>query len=108
MKTTKIFLIIVLAYFTSMTANARDVDESQLLLREAMMNSNADYNKHKKKMNHEEFDRADEWGERDTQAIVIDAAGANIDGFTELKKEVGQDREVSSHYDDEYDEKMQD
>ena len=83
----------------SSVSYSQDIDESAFLLQQAMMESNADYNKHKKAFNNEEFDRADEWENRNTQAIVID--GKNRQNLEEFKQEVQdserQDREVSSH-----------
>ncbi len=101
MKTTCIFLFSLLSFFITLSeAQGRDLDESQLMLQEAMMNSNADYNKHKKKMNHEEFDRADDWSDRDSQAIVIEGQLSPLVDFQEVRLEVRQDREVSSHQTD--------
>ena len=73
------------------------------MLRAAMMESNADYNKHKKKMNHEEFDRADDWSERDTQAILIHGrTPVDTEEFKQLNDEFrASDREVSSHFPEE-------
>ncbi len=102
------FTVAVLTQLLAFSAQARDYDESQLLLREAMMESNADYNKHKKKVNDEDNERADDWGERKTQAIVIDGRSRDVSNFQEMKEEVEQDREVSSHKDEQDDNSFDD
>lgn len=71
----------------SIQAQAEGITESQLLLQQAMMDSNADYNKHKKKNMDEEDERADSWEERKLQAIDLDGRP-------------GRSREVSSAYSD--------
>ena len=55
----------------SFSAQARDADQSFLMLREAIMESNGDYNKFKKKMNEEEFDREASWSNRSANSIDI-------------------------------------
>jgi hypothetical protein len=100
-QTTKRFIygLITLSLFlgTPSLGLARDTDESELLLKEAMMQSNADWNQHQKKLNHEEFDRADQWEERNSQAIVIDHRTIDYIGYQQAKEEFRQNREVSSH-----------
>ena len=74
----KLALNIVTVFATvfalSLPVQAEGMTESQLLLREALMSSNADYNQHKKRANHEEFDRADSWSERSAEGIVIEGS----------------------------------
>lgn len=82
-----------------MTAQARNADESKFMLQEALMSSNADYNKFKKKMNQEEMDRADQWAERGEQAIAIDTDATNRNHSNLLDPEqepVYRPRDVSS------------
>lgn len=67
----KPYIFIAFLLSISFSAQARSEGESMELLKEALMQSNGDYNKHKKKFNHDEFDRADEWAERDVEAIAI-------------------------------------
>jgi hypothetical protein len=80
---------------------AETISESAFLLREAMMQSNADYNKFKKIENTEEFDRADEWGERDSVAIGINNPNSDEILNTNQSEEIINDfsvnaREISS------------
>ena len=84
------------------TAEARNEEESFLMLREAMMESNADYNKHKKKANHEEMDRAETWGKRGSQMIVINGRHVSSDDVQEyqaeeLEYDESNGREISSN-----------
>lgn len=72
----------------SIETQAEGITESQLLLQQAMMDSNADYNKFKKINMQEEDDRADSWEERKLQAIDLDG-------------KPNRGREVSSAYSDE-------
>ena len=96
----KLLAIAATVSLTSLTLQARDTDESMLMLKEAMMDSNADYNKHKKKANHDEFDRVEKWGRRDTGTIVIDGKVATQSDINEYQvaqdKEVREDREISA------------
>lgn len=87
--TTKLSLIILFLSLTvSFNAYADNgISESAYLLQEAMMQSNADYNKHKKAINHEEFDRADDWSTRDTQAININESTHNLAIDSEFKQQ---------------------
>ena len=89
--------------FIGISAQAEGISESAYLLREAMMQSNADYNKHKKKTNYEEFDRADEWGERNNLAISIDQKNlkkSDYQDFQQIKDDFNDgQREVSSNVD---------
>lgn len=101
MSTIKNLIILSLIILVGSFAQARDSRESMLLLKEALMESNGDYNIHKKKFNHEEFDRADEWAERNTQAITINERKALDKSWEEFKQQqdvIGSgDREVSSN-----------
>lgn len=111
MISTKNIFLAAAVLLIGFSAQARDTDESMLMLQEAMMDSNADYNKHKKKSNHEEFDRADDWSERNSQAIMIDGTKTygNISKFKEPRKEeLQQNREVSSHETAQEQEKLKD
>lgn len=67
----KLMIITVFLQFVCGGLQAEDYTESDHLFREAMMRSNADYNKHKQKSNMAENERSDEWGERDIGAIQI-------------------------------------
>lgn len=69
-----IMKIMVLAMMSSIStlAQAEGITESQFLLQQAMMDSNADYNKHKKKILQEDDERADTWESRKNEAIAID------------------------------------
>ena len=98
MKSIQFLAIFALVFSFGMTAQARDADESMLMLREAMMDSNADYNKHKKKTNYEEFDRADEWAVRDSQAIQVGDSYVDPADMVDFKQpqESKSDRDVSS------------
>ena len=89
---------------------AEGISESAYLLQQAMMESNADYNKHKKKANHEEFDRAENWENRASDAILIDGKATYAsEEFTEEVEGSGPlDREVSSHETETEQEKAQD
>ncbi len=93
--------ILIAIFLTSFSLQARDSEESFLMLREAVMESNGDYNKYKKKMNYEEFDRADNWNERSTQAIIIGAQkgqAQDLSDFKQLNDDIKSgEREVSSH-----------
>ena len=98
----KLNLLTVLTslFFVSFSAQAEGISESAMLLQEAMMQSNADYNKHKKKANHEEFDRADTWGERDTMSITIDQKAlqaSDYQDFQQIKGEFEEDLELSAN-----------
>lgn len=98
MATIKLLSVFALLTIISAPGYARSSEESQFLLKEAMMDSNADYNKHKKQMNMEEYDRADDWSDRDTQAIMIDGTHSDFTEFKELKEDQPKsNREVSSH-----------
>jgi hypothetical protein len=98
----KLYSILLLLASISLVAApgwSRDSDEAHLMLKEAMMESNADYNKHKKLSNHEEFDRADHWTSRDSQSISIGHTSEipDISDFKEMDvNKAKQDREVSS------------
>lgn len=97
----KLGLVLLATQFVVITAEARNEEESFLLLRQAMMESNADYNKHKKKMNHEEMDRVEEWGNRDSDMIVINGKAAKVADLSDFKTEQPYDeangREISSN-----------
>lgn len=96
-------LMILLTVLTFSAPAMADVEmtETEFLLMEAMMQSNADYNKHKKDLNHEEDDRADAWSNRGSQAIAInqkELSTSDNKNFRELRNELGAgDREVSSN-----------
>jgi hypothetical protein len=64
--------------FTASVGMAKDSLESELLLREALMSSNADYNKHKKAANEEEYERIDNWRSRDSQVIEIGKTDSSL------------------------------
>lgn len=107
-KTMIVTLILQAFAFAVHAEDERDLDESQVLLQQAMMQSNADYNMHKKKFNNDEYDRADDWADRDRQTIVIGGRNNDLKDFKEMKEEVGQDREVSSHQESSNEEKLAD
>lgn len=93
-----------LVLMMSATAYGRSAEESAMLLQQAMMQSNADYNKHKLQDNLETFDRADSWSEREASAIHLNK-GATIgaaqwEEFKDLRDDLQPDqRELSSHQD---------
>lgn len=80
------FAVFVILTIGSFSAFAKDAQESVLLLREAMMKSNADYNVHKGKANMDEFDRADAWVERDTKALFINQDKHFVSNTEEVQK----------------------
>lgn len=93
-------LLTLSVLFFTFSAQADHRAESSHLLRQAMMQSNADYNVLKKKTNHEEFDRADQWSERDNSAIAInqkDLANSDYQDYKEIAGEFSfNERQVSS------------
>lgn len=94
----KVMIFISIIGFSAV-AQSRDSGEAFLMLREAMMDSNKDYNQHKKKANHEEFDRVEKWGRRNSATIVINgqtATNNELEKFQEPQESPG-DREVSSN-----------
>ncbi len=106
-----ILLVFITGMIISFNAQARSADESMYLLKEALMESNGDYNKHKKKFNHEEFDRADTWTDRGTQAIMIDGQNrtASMQEFKELANDFRpNNREVSSNESENQENKLAD
>lgn len=80
-------LIFATIAFGAGPLEARDFDESMSMLQEAMMESNADYNKHKKIANHDEFDRVETWGRRNAGTIVIDSKGATRSEINKFLKD---------------------
>lgn len=85
-KQTCLFTFLVILTVGPFSAFAKDGQESVLLLREALMESNADYNVHKGKANMDEFDRADTWVERDTQALLINQDKHFVSNTEEVQK----------------------
>jgi len=85
-KQTSLFALFIILTIGSSIALAKNAQESDMLLREAMMESNADYNAHKGKSNMEEFDRADEWVERETQALIINQDKHFVSNTEEVQK----------------------
>ncbi len=82
----KILALFFLVQTLCQTALARNPEESAVLLQQAMMQSNADYNKHKLVDNMETFDRADEWTERGTEVIQINNRGLDPAELAEYQK----------------------
>ncbi len=97
--TMKKVLLFISIIGLSSVAQTRDSGEAFLMLRQAMMDSNKDYNQHKKKANHEEFDRVEKWGRRNSATIVIDGQAATSAELEEFRQpqEAPADREVSSN-----------
>lgn len=82
-------------FLGGVSAHAGEDYDSQLLLREALMESNGDYNKHKKKFIQDEYERADNWDERNEGAIAIGRSTVEpIAQIDASKKAKG--REISS------------
>lgn len=69
-----LILIVILA--VSNQAWAFDKEDTTLSFRDALLQSNSDYNKSKKKVLDQENERIDQWGEREVAAIAI---GQNFD-----------------------------
>ncbi len=95
---TKKLMIFLSIFGFSLATQARDSAESFLMLRQAMMKSNKDYNQHKKKMNNEEFERVETWGRRNSATIVINGGGTTneLSEFQQDQNTEG-DREISSN-----------
>ena len=96
-KQISLFAAFLIFTISSFTAFAKDLSESEFLLREAMMESNADYNVHKGKANLEEFDRADTWVERKNLGLVIGKDPhfvSNTEEVQNLKDLVEQDMSI--------------
>ena len=98
-KLAELALLAVAFLAVSLSANAWDGEALKETLKEAMMESNADYNYHKKKAINEENNRIDGWDERDNQSIMINEQSRSIDktDYTQPNEmsEV-QDQELSS------------
>ena len=99
-KVTTIFVMLTLLLGLDGIAHANDrLDDTEMSLK---MDSNKDYNDHKRQQFSEEYDRVDEWGERAQQAIMIDNTAPQLQAtgnegaqlFFE-KTEAVEDQEVS-------------
>ncbi len=109
MASVKVLAIFGVIFLMSSVSHGRNSEESFLMLREAMMDSNADYNKHKKQMNNEETSRADSWNERGQTVIHIGAGEtAAANSFQAYNEEISDeqgafrnDRDVSSNRENE-------
>jgi hypothetical protein len=99
----KLIMTSIILLGLTLTANmgmAKDSLESELLLREALMSSNADYNKHKKAANEEEYERIDNWRSRDSQVIEIGKTDSSLIRKSRFNAEdasgMAQERNVSA------------
>lgn len=83
-----LLVLFLLSQIFTIHAYAKSQLESEMLLREALMSANADYNQHKKKSLEEEMERAETWIERDEDAIAI---GQGLDLATQVEQELRED-----------------
>ena len=94
-------LVLFLACMSlSYIASANYDTELKVSLQEALMQSNADYNEHKRDSFGEEFERLDDWGSRDEGAIMINKDFGEMDAGNYKAEENQSDadwtQEVSS------------
>ena len=86
-KTIELILLILVFCGISLAANADYDNDTALSLKEALKDSNADYNKHKKIAIREEFGRMEQWDNRDHGLIEINDAHTMEADQTEFKNE---------------------
>ena len=67
-------LVLTLIMLASTQAFGFEKEDSFASLRSAMLESNKDYNDHKKAMLDEENDRISDWGKRSITAVTIEAS----------------------------------
>ena len=100
----KLLILMAAIHFTAMSVLAKSKVESTLLLKDALADSNADYNKHKKVSLDEENQRVNQWNDQ-TQQVVFDEGHqlwnqADQEEYKRLKKDLNyRGREVSSQND---------
>ena len=92
----RVMSLFIAAFFLSVAAEATNLEETESLLKEALMESNGDYNKHKKKANYEEMDRADSWADRQANTITLSTDIMAHGSDTSLKAVKDRGRGVSS------------
>lgn len=98
----KLLFVLIIAQTPLIGAQARDSYEATLMLREALMQSNADYNKLKKNSNDAEFERDSSWNNRKVKSIVIGdehiLKESRLNEYKELNEEMTRrERDISSH-----------
>lgn len=86
----------------SFSAQAWEGEALQETLKEAMMESNADYNRHKLKVMTEENNRIDDWDNRDSHSIIINEKNHSFDtsDFSQPADNEDELQELSSNNND--------